>query len=294
LVESSDVLTVLLISSGETKIQGTPFDEKINRVFDTWRDTQRKANAPFLTVLRSGKARLADCTATPAQWEVELPPLPAPEVELVRESKAPPAPKPPPEVVPPLILIGKKLRQEEASSTAPPPAAVPEAKPAAAAPAPSAPDTPRNSGTSNVLPSTGPPDTTSVPPGGQGHPAEPNPRENVASPLSPGFLASPLPSVTGTTGGVSDAREHTNRGSSPRLIGMSGPELAKPGGLSRRRGFGLAGLLFAAGGLGLFFWLRRPAAPTRSLITQSMERAVSPKPEAKKERKPVRRKIDSV
>ena len=81
LVESSDVLTVLLISSGETKLQGTPFDDKINRVFDTWRDTQRRANTPFLTVLRSRKGQLTDCAATPAQWEAELPPLPALELE---------------------------------------------------------------------------------------------------------------------------------------------------------------------------------------------------------------------
>jgi hypothetical protein len=264
LVENSDLLTIVLISSGEAKIQGTPFDDQINRVFDTWRTAERKASAPFITVLRAGKGRVTDCATTQGQWEVELPALPAPESEVARVPKTvseSSAPKPRTEVVPSLIIIGAKSRPQE-TPTAPPPAVAPEVKPATASP---------------PLAVSG-----QGPPGDGGTSAA---QKAAATPLIP---------PTGTNTGRPDARENSNPEVSARLIAVTGPELVKPVGFSRRQGFGLAALVFAVGGLGLFFFLRRATAPTTSLITQSLEHGAGLKTRAKKEPKPARRKIDDV
>ncbi len=76
LITKSAFITVILVSSGEEKIQGTPFDERINDSYKQWRDEQRKAGMPLVTVLRAKKGRITDYSVNAAPFPVEMPPLP--------------------------------------------------------------------------------------------------------------------------------------------------------------------------------------------------------------------------
>jgi hypothetical protein len=74
LVNASQYLTVILISSGEGRIKGTPFDQQINKSFALWRGEQEKARMPFVTILRVFQGKIAWITVNPAQWPLDLPP----------------------------------------------------------------------------------------------------------------------------------------------------------------------------------------------------------------------------
>lgn len=73
----SEFITVVLVSSGEEALRGTPFDAAINQTFASWQERQRKARMPFVTVLRAKRGRFTDFAVTPLPWPVELPPFPA-------------------------------------------------------------------------------------------------------------------------------------------------------------------------------------------------------------------------
>ena len=111
LVKRSPFLTVVLVCSGDDEVHGTPFDQRINNFFQTWRPQQLDARVPFVIALRAQGGALVDCSMNPAPWPVELPALPK---ELFVATVLPPppatnaAPKPAAPVVPPLIIIGKK------------------------------------------------------------------------------------------------------------------------------------------------------------------------------------------
>ncbi len=51
LIKSSKAITIILISSGREPIQGTPFDKKINDVYEVYGAEVRKAKLPFVTSL---------------------------------------------------------------------------------------------------------------------------------------------------------------------------------------------------------------------------------------------------
>ena len=108
-VTGSDYLTIILVTDGEQKITGTPFNGQINEFFQLWRDQQRKADMPFLTVLRASHGEITHYALNTAPWTVQMPPL-APEIQALVEADSRPAP--PPKVqtssVPPLIIHGKK------------------------------------------------------------------------------------------------------------------------------------------------------------------------------------------
>jgi hypothetical protein len=101
-------------------MHGTPFDDRINGVFKTWRTQQQDTRMPFVTMLRAYKGKLTDCSVNPAPWVVELPPLP-PEVQTAKTAPkpavAPPKPTPAP-TLPPLIISGKKPQQQAAAQSA--------------------------------------------------------------------------------------------------------------------------------------------------------------------------------
>ncbi len=110
LITKSAFITVILVSSGEEKIQGTPFDERINDSFKQWRDEQRKAGMPLVTVLRAKRGRVTDYSVNAAPFPVEMPPLP-PELQAAAVAGKKPAAPPQtatPAVVPSLIVHGKK------------------------------------------------------------------------------------------------------------------------------------------------------------------------------------------
>ncbi len=115
IVQNSDFITIVIISTGEEKITGTPFDDQINGEYKLWHDQQQKAKMPFITVLRANHGTITDSLVTPVPFPLELPPLPK---AFVAEKAAPPKPAPTPPVVQPLIISGHKA---EAS---PPPSSV--------------------------------------------------------------------------------------------------------------------------------------------------------------------------
>ena len=110
-VRDSDYITVILVTSGEDKIHGTPFDEQVNNLYKSWRKQQQAAHMPILTVLRAEKGKYADYKVCQSPWSPELPALP-PVLLLARTTVITPAIRPtkpsPPPSLPPLIVIGKK------------------------------------------------------------------------------------------------------------------------------------------------------------------------------------------
>ncbi len=108
-VQGSYRLTVLLVSDGNERIAGTPFDRQIEGVFAQKGKEQEKARMPFITVLRSMRGQYRSAIVNLAPWPVEFPEFP-PEPKVVEAPKpVAPAPKPTPRpLAPPLILSGKK------------------------------------------------------------------------------------------------------------------------------------------------------------------------------------------
>ena len=110
-VQDSERLTVLIFCDGDGKINGTPFDDAINQMFQEKKSAQKKAREPLVILLRSQLGQYVGCT-------VSLPPLPVniPQFPPLPVPPPPPAPKPeeiPPTtpviVSPPLIIIGTNV-----------------------------------------------------------------------------------------------------------------------------------------------------------------------------------------
>src|SRR5213594_3829612 len=57
-IKNSEFITVILISTGEQPIQGTPLDEQINDFHKLWNAEQQKARMPFITVLRATNGKI--------------------------------------------------------------------------------------------------------------------------------------------------------------------------------------------------------------------------------------------
>jgi len=130
-VKGSELLTVILISAGDAKMHGTPFDDPINDYYAQWYREQEKGQVPLVTVLRARNGQFIGWSVMPAAGPVEFPPFPPPEPAVAPagpalaraqppalESPPPPAPLPPPapplpqpKMAPPLILSGKTLAQ---------------------------------------------------------------------------------------------------------------------------------------------------------------------------------------
>jgi hypothetical protein len=76
-LKDSQFITVILISSGEDKLQGTPYDAQINDAWGKWRAPQQQARMPLVTILRASHGQIRGWSVTPAPWDPDLPPLPA-------------------------------------------------------------------------------------------------------------------------------------------------------------------------------------------------------------------------
>jgi hypothetical protein len=140
-IQDSEFITVILITAGHEKMRGTPFDDKINTLYQTWRKQQDKARMPFLTVLRAQRGQIRSFSVTMPPWPLDLPPLPAellPAKTAEAKTAPPPAPTPPP-VVQPLIVRGTNVgaaadaRPSEPDISNAPPAMAPAAKAASTA-----------------------------------------------------------------------------------------------------------------------------------------------------------------
>jgi hypothetical protein len=123
-INDSELITVILISSGDDKIQGTPIDGRINEYYQQWRGQLQKARMPFVTVLRARYGQLADCVVNIPPWPLQLPRLDSEMrgAETAQENPPEAAPKTPPPAVPPLIISGKKPQPEQAPPPKPEPA----------------------------------------------------------------------------------------------------------------------------------------------------------------------------
>jgi hypothetical protein len=260
LVKNSPFITIILVTDGEDKIQGTPFDSRINELFDDWRERQQKAQMPFLTVLRGKRGVVIDYTVNPAPWPVEMPPLPKElqqlEVAVQKAAPKPPAPTVAAPTVPPLIVHGKKPAPAKA-------AAVVSAFEATNTAAMSVTST--NTAVAQVPP---PATATSIPaaPVGSSNPA---PVPTAPSKSAP--VPQPLAQVTPNPPVPASAPVARPPAPSSPVHRAAALSLTAP---ASRKGFWLAVAVpvVALLGLALVLFRRARPAPTASLITRSLER----------------------
>lgn len=91
-VRDSGILTVILVSDGESQIQGTPFDREINKAYQQSLRDMAKERMPIVTVLQSKNGKIVQYTVNPLPWPVVVPELPiAIKDESVMAAKAEPA-----------------------------------------------------------------------------------------------------------------------------------------------------------------------------------------------------------
>jgi hypothetical protein len=179
-VKDSKKITVLLISDGDNKISGTPFDNEINEASKLNYSAQRKLHMPFVTVLRARKGEFIGCKVCAPPWPVEFPAFPAePQVAEAPVTQEEPKPPPTPPTVPPLVVIGQKPEPVASSPTNAAPAVAAKAKPTPArAPVP----TPEPSPATTTAPET--------------KPVAKSPEPTVPQPTQP--AESPPPTITTT------------------------------------------------------------------------------------------------
>ncbi len=123
-VKNSERITVVLVSSGEEKIQGTPFDSQIRDFCQRGRSQQRKAHMPFVTILRAQNGRLTDYTLNMPPEPLRVPHLPqvAQEVVQSKPSESGPRGETKPAVLP--GQTGQVARPPETPAAKPEPASV--------------------------------------------------------------------------------------------------------------------------------------------------------------------------
>jgi hypothetical protein len=150
-VEHSPHVTVILISCGEEKMNGTPFDKPINEYYQRLRSQQQKARMPFVTVFKGQGGRLVDYTVNTPPWPLQLPSAP-PEAETAEMLKArlqEALQKGPSTSAPPVTVSGKKPEPESAPATEP---EVPAAKVEVAGPVAGSSNTNRPTGGGRLPP----------------------------------------------------------------------------------------------------------------------------------------------
>src|SRR6185369_12530599 len=73
LVNDGDPVCFIFIASGETRVEGTPFDEPLNRSWSQWQPQVQKARMPILTALCASSGKYTGWSAAPAPWALEFP-----------------------------------------------------------------------------------------------------------------------------------------------------------------------------------------------------------------------------
>ena len=122
-IKDSELITVILISSGDAKVQGTAIDGGINAYYDQWRKQQQKARIPFVMVLRAISGQVTDYSFNTAPWPVQLPRLVAEtrSAETARERVLAAASETQPPAVPPQVVSEKEPQLEPAPTVKPEP-----------------------------------------------------------------------------------------------------------------------------------------------------------------------------
>jgi hypothetical protein len=256
LIQNSTRLTVLIFCDGEDEIKWTPYDARINQIFQQQLSAQNKTRQPFVLVFRTQLGQYAGCTINfpPGMVSVpEFPPLPPPPPAPKKTPPPTPVVTPPP-VGQPLIIIGTKVETNRPPAPAPPPTT----KPANMTPANIAPVMP-----TNIVPAA----TTNpvAPP----LPANPVPviqtNAVTASPANPVVPADSTPVTTTKFVSISPANPmaSTNAVTPP-------PE---PSGPAHAGAFVIGGaLLVAAGALAALAVFRSRRTDRGSLISRSMRK----------------------
>jgi len=125
-IKDSRLLTVILVSSGDEKLRGTPFDDRINALYKQGHDEQQKARMPFVTVLRASNGQLADYTVSTPPWPTQMPPLPqeTQSAETIQSKLFEALHNAPSAAATPLTSSGKKTQPATAPPPTPQPAVV--------------------------------------------------------------------------------------------------------------------------------------------------------------------------
>lgn len=76
IVAQSEHITLLLFTSGSEPITGTPFDASIAESFARNNEQQRKANMPFVTILRAAQGKFVAHAVNMPPWPLEVPEWP--------------------------------------------------------------------------------------------------------------------------------------------------------------------------------------------------------------------------
>lgn len=93
-IKDSQCLTMIVITDGDAKFHGTPFDNQINESFARLGKKQKKAKMPFVVVLRSEKGVLKDFSVSTPPRPIRVPevpplaPAPQPSVQLTKAAPA--------------------------------------------------------------------------------------------------------------------------------------------------------------------------------------------------------------
>ncbi len=142
-IKRSGIITVFIISDGDGKMQGTPFDQEINDLYAQSIKEMKKKRMPIVTVLQGNAGKLDKYTVNALPWPVIIPevPIPIKGAETALHKPAPaaspkmataaaPVPKPP---APAAVTAPPPQPKATAPAPAPPPAAkLPEQSPVTA------------------------------------------------------------------------------------------------------------------------------------------------------------------
>lgn len=106
IVARSGHITLLLVTSGDDWVKGTPFDETIADTFSKNAEEQRRNQMPFLTILRAVDGSFVSYAVNMPPWPLEVPAYP----EGMKPKVAPPPaatlkPKPAPIVLTPTNVV---------------------------------------------------------------------------------------------------------------------------------------------------------------------------------------------
>ena len=183
-----DIITIFIISNGEGKMQGTPFDAEINAAYKQSLKEMKKDRLPIITVLQAKGGKIIKYTVTAFPWPVVVPEVPIP----ITKVQAQPA-KPASTAVPQNSIAANQPAAATIATTTPPrsiqplPPTIPQQNPVppASTPAPVV----------NVLPQPQPPPPAIKP---ESLPAAAVPPSSIPMPTRQFRPPPPVPVVTTT------------------------------------------------------------------------------------------------
>ncbi|HEX4645482.1 MAG TPA: hypothetical protein VH598_07715 [Verrucomicrobiae bacterium] len=119
-IKISDIITVLIFSTGAEPMRGTPFDKEINTAFQQHLAEAQKDRTPMVTVLQAQRGKIINYTVNALPWPVVVPELPVrtETAAIAKATNPPPVVKKTngPTLLPPLILSGPKPPPQPATN----------------------------------------------------------------------------------------------------------------------------------------------------------------------------------